>query len=63
MRPLFYKCNEADSLYDRQPFFVVPFVSGTFCIFVSVTNKQNDNDKRRKKTRVADGETSPHTFR
>lgn len=62
MRPLFYKCNEGQSFLGL-PFFVVTFVSGIFCIFVSVTNKQNDNDKRRKKTRVADGETPPHTLR
>ena len=30
MRPLFYKCNEADSLYDRQPFLLsVWFAKGS----------------------------------
>ena len=36
MRPLFYKCNEADSLYDRQPFFVVRMVRQGFSIFALV---------------------------
>ena len=30
---------------------------------LSILSEQNDNDKRRKKTRVADGETSLNTLR
>ena len=48
MRPLFYKCNEADSLYDRQPFFYCPYgSSGVQYICTCKTKYTTDMNERQ----------------